>query len=85
MAENNPGTVATDAPILVLNSAADEVVPNALVDTLYQRMCDEGQVVERRVYQDGQGHVGAAPGAYADGAAWLQGRFDGAEPTTTCR
>ena len=85
MEENNPGTVATEAPILVLNSAADEVVPNPLVDILYQRMCSEGQVVERRVYQEGQGHVGAAPAAYTDGAAWLQGRFGGAEPTTTCR
>jgi hypothetical protein len=85
MEENNPGTVATEGPILVLNSAADELVPNALVDVLYQRMCSEGQVVERRVYQEGQGHVGAAPAAYTDGAAWLQGRFDGAEPTTTCR
>jgi Secretory lipase len=85
MEENNPGTVATEGPILVLNSAADELVPNALVNVLYQRMCSEGQVVERRVYQEGQGHVGAAPAAYTDGAAWLQGRFDGAEPTTTCR
>ncbi|HET6950793.1 MAG TPA: lipase family protein [Acidimicrobiales bacterium] len=83
-AENNPGTVATEAPILLVNSAADDVVPNALVDLLYQRMCGEGQVVERRVYELGQGHGAAAPGAYQDAVAWLEGRFGGTEPTSTC-
>jgi pimeloyl-ACP methyl ester carboxylesterase len=82
--ENNPGNVVTDAPVLILHSAADDVVPVALSAILFDRMCQEGQVVERRVYQNGDGHGEAAPGAVADGAAWIQQRFAGEPAISTC-
>lgn len=83
-AANDPGRVATDSPILIVHSAADNVVPATLSQLLVQRMCGEGQVVERRVYDKGQGHVEAVPDAVNDGFEWLQQRAAGGEPVSTC-
>jgi Secretory lipase len=83
-AANDPGRVATDSPILIVHSAADDVVPATLSQLLVQRMCDEGQVVERRVYDKGQGHGEAVPDAVSDAFEWLQQRAAGAEPVSTC-
>ncbi|HEX6238976.1 MAG TPA: lipase family protein [Acidimicrobiales bacterium] len=84
MAENDPGRVVADAPVLVLHSAADDLVPAALSEIMVDRMCELGQVVERRVYEDGLGHAEAAPGAMIDGLEWLDGLAEGAEPVSTC-
>jgi len=83
-AANDPGRLATDSPILIVHSAADNVVPATLSQLLVQRMCGEGQVVERRVYDKGQGHVEAVPDAVNDGFEWLQQRAAGGEPVSTC-
>jgi pimeloyl-ACP methyl ester carboxylesterase len=83
-AANDPGRVATDTPILIVHSAADDVVPAALSELLAQRMCGEGQVVERRVYGKGQGHGDAVPDAVTDGFAWLQERIADEPPASTC-
>jgi pimeloyl-ACP methyl ester carboxylesterase len=82
--ENNPGNVVTDAPILILHSAADDVVPAALSGIMFDRMCKEGQVVERRVYNEGLGHGAQAPEAFRDGFTWIQQRFAGDKPRSTC-
>jgi hypothetical protein len=81
---NDPGRVATDSPILIVHSAADDVVPAALSQVLVQRMCAEGQVVERRVYDKGQGHGQAVPDAVSDAFEWLQQRAADDEPVSTC-
>jgi fermentation-respiration switch protein FrsA (DUF1100 family) len=81
---NDPGRVATDSPILIVHSAADDVVPATLSQLLVQRMCGEGQVVERRVYDKGQSHVEAVPDAVSDGFEWLQQQAAGDEPVSTC-
>jgi hypothetical protein len=47
-------------------------------------MCSVGQVVERRVYDDGGSHGDAVPDAVADGLAWIEERFAGDEPVSTC-
>ena len=83
--ENNPGNVATDAPVLIVHSEADNVVPAALSEILAGRMCDEGQVVERRVYEGTMDHGGAVPDAVSDGFAWVEARFAGEEPASTCQ
>lgn len=46
-------------------------------------MCGLGQVVERRVYDNGQGHVAAGAGAIRDGLAWLDQRLAGEDPVST--
>ena len=83
-AANDPGRVATDSPILIVHSAADDVVPATLSQLLVQRMCSEGQVVERRVYDKGQSHVEAVPDAVGDAFEWLQQRAAGDAPVSTC-
>lgn len=82
-AENTPGAVATPDPILIIHSEQDESVPIAQSETLLQRMCAAGQVVERRVLTEG-GHVGAAVPAYAQGFAWLDGLAAGEKPRSSC-
>jgi predicted esterase len=84
--QNDPGNVATDAPILVVHSDADEVVPIILSRFLLDRMCKVGQVVERRILTDGDGHGAAAPPAYRLGLAWLDDRFgdEPAAPVSSC-
>jgi hypothetical protein len=82
--ENNPGAAATEAPILILHSAADDVVPAALSGILFDRLCGEGQVVERRLYERGQSHGQAVPDAVADGLAWIGQRLAGEPPVSTC-
>ena len=84
MEANNPGEVATDDPLLILHSAADDLVPAALSQITFDRLCGLGQVVERRVYEDGKGHGAAATDAAVDGFAWIDDLFNGAEPISTC-
>jgi pimeloyl-ACP methyl ester carboxylesterase len=83
-AENDPGRVATDTPILIVHSAADEVVPAALSELLFARMCGLGQQAERRVLADGGGHVDAAAPAFVAGMAWIGDRFAGEPAPSTC-
>jgi pimeloyl-ACP methyl ester carboxylesterase len=82
--ENNPGNVATDAPILIVHSKQDDIVPVALSQLLFRRMCTKGQVVERRVYDEGQTHVQAVPDAVRDAFNWIQQRFAGDPARSTC-
>lgn len=82
--DNNPGNVSTDTPILIIHSAADEVVPAALSELLFTRMCGLGQQAERRLYDDGQGHGAAAAPAYVDGFTWIGERFADQPAASTC-
>jgi predicted esterase len=79
--ENDPGRVRSDAPVLILHSAEDDVVPPSLSQAAFDRMCDLDQDVERRVYEDAGGHGDAAPRLVTDGFDWIAARFAG-EPTT---
>lgn len=83
LGENDPGQKAVDSPLLILHSSADVVVPAGLSQAMLTRMCGLDQVVERRVYEKGQGHIEAAPDAVVDGYAWIDGIFTGAKPATS--
>jgi hypothetical protein len=83
--ENTPGHVITDTPILILHSAADDLVPVGLSQVLFDRLCEGGQVVERRIFDDGKGHGPAAIDAYADGFTWIDDLMTGtATAHSTC-
>jgi hypothetical protein len=82
-AENNPGRVKTDSPILIVHSSGDDVVPAALSEAAFTRMCEVGQQVERRVIDAG-GHGEAAPPAFIQGMDWIAERFAGEPATSTC-
>jgi pimeloyl-ACP methyl ester carboxylesterase len=84
LAENDPGRKKVDSPLLILHSAADDVVPVGLSQSLFDRLCRLGQVVERRVYEKGQGHGDAVPDALTDGFAWIQQRMAGDPAISTC-
>jgi hypothetical protein len=84
MAENDPGQVKSDSPLLILHSAADDTVPAGLSLQLFNRLCGRGQVVERRVYNKGQTHIQAVPDAVRDGFAWIEARMAGTPARSTC-
>ena len=80
---NDPGQVKMTAPVLIVHSQDDDVVPEALSRQLTDRMCGLGQVVERRVISEGT-HGAAAIPAYTQGLRWLAARFADAPSVTTC-
>jgi hypothetical protein len=83
-ADNNPGRVATKDPVLIIHSDQDDTVPVVLSSILHDRMCGNGQVVERRVLVNGGRHGPAAVPAVTQGVTWLKGLLDGAQPVNDC-
>jgi hypothetical protein len=81
--ENNPGHEATEAPIFVFHSTQDELIPYQLSEIMMNRMCGNGQVIERVTPAAGS-HGGAAPAAYQAGFDWIQARFDGQPVESSC-
>lgn len=77
--EQDAGTEKTnDAPVLLIHSNADATVPTFFIDQVEQRMCANGQVVQRVDLAEG-GHTQAAVPAYAQAMDWMQSLFDGDE------
>jgi acetyl esterase/lipase len=83
LADNTPGGVSAEAPVLVIHSAADM---NVLIDDsarLLDRLCAAGQVVERRVLPTGD-HVAAAIPAYEQAFTWFDTLTQGTPPQSSC-
>jgi pimeloyl-ACP methyl ester carboxylesterase len=74
-----------DAPTLVIHSEQDAVVPLIFSAALTNRMCANGQVIERRLLPEGS-HTSAAVPAYEQATEWLAERFatDPPEPVSSC-
>jgi Secretory lipase len=85
IAANEPGTVATDSPVLVAYSGADDTTPVPFMDALGDRLCRLGQPAEIVVYDRGESHVAAVDDTVADGLAWIEARMAGDPAETTCR
>jgi len=83
-AENDPGVVATDDPVLIIHSDEDEVVPAFLSGLLHERLCGLGQHVERRVLEGGGSHGAAAVTAYAESFGWFDRLLAGEDVPDTC-
>lgn len=81
--ENNPGHEATEAPIFVFHSTEDELIPYQLSEIMMDRMCSNGQVIERVTPAAG-GHGGATPAAYQAAFDWIQARFEGEPVNSSC-
>jgi predicted esterase len=81
--ENDPGQVKTSSPVLIIHSLQDDIVPAAFSAAIFDRLCEQGQDVERRTYDDGT-HVDAAGPAFVDGLAWIAERFAGDPTTPNC-
>ncbi len=84
MAENTAGTVATNAPLLIIHGDADDRVPLAQSEALLARLCAAGQVVERRVVA-GRNHASTFAELHAAGADWITAVADGTTtPVSSC-
>lgn len=80
----NAGTQkTTDAPVLLIHSTGDDLIPVSHAETLRQRMCDNQQIVELRLINAG-GHGRAGLNAYEHALAWIEGQFRGEPPTNGC-
>ena len=84
VAEQHLGTVAPRAPVLVAHSVDDDVVPFAQDGAMVDEWCAAGATVTF-VPLPVAGHVAAATPAFAEGLAFLDARFAGVPPGTTCR
>lgn len=81
LVRNEPGTVRSDHPVLVLQGSDDPMVPAGATQVLFERMCGLGQDVEQRVVQGG--HLVSFDRA-PELAAWLDDRFAGRPTTPNC-
>ncbi len=78
-----PGTVKTDNPIVIIQGGSDEQIPVASSALLENRMCGLGQVVSRRIYT-GQSHAGVIPVADPEMQTWIHDRFLGLPAPDDC-
>jgi fermentation-respiration switch protein FrsA (DUF1100 family) len=83
LTDNTPGTVAGRAPVLIIHSQEDLNVPVETSATLLARLCDAGQVAERRVLPSGD-HAAAAIPAYEQALDWFADLARGTAPVSSC-
>lgn len=82
-AGNNPGQVAFDAPLLVVQGDADLVVVPARTDAFFERTCAAGQNATLRTVA-GADHDLRSDEARAEIAAWLDTRLAHEPATSGC-
>ena len=81
---NDPGTVRTDVPMLVVQGTADDTVPPALTDTyVTTRACPIGDTVEY-LHVAGATHGTVVFVAAPAIVAWMNNRVAGKLAPTTC-
>jgi pimeloyl-ACP methyl ester carboxylesterase len=83
VAENDPGQVVSDAPVLLVQGGRDALVLPARTAALLARMCGNGQVVEMIDVPEGD-HDTVTGLAADDIAAWVADRFAGEPPVDDC-
>jgi acetyl esterase/lipase len=81
---NTPGAIPTGAPILVTQGDGDPIVPPEATAALVDRLCAQGETVHLRVLA-GTGHLVSGQVAVPQVVEWIDERFAGRAPTTTCR
>jgi len=81
--KQEPGTVRTDVPILIIHGGNDEQIPVVSSQLLLDRMCGLDQVVVRRVYPD-RSHSGVIAPSFPAMLEWIDDRFDGKPAPTDC-
>lgn len=83
LADNDPGSVAFDAPLLLAQGGQDVVVVPARTDAFEARLCRVGQVVHR-VDAPTASHDSIVTDASTEIEAWLADRFAGAPAPDDC-
>jgi dienelactone hydrolase len=83
VAENDPGRVRVDAPLLLVQGDADTWVVPARTDALRSRLCTVGQVVDL-VTVKGATHDSVVAQGGAAITTWLEGRLANTPAPDTC-
>ncbi len=84
VALNTPGSQPTDAPILVMQGEADEIVLPWTTDAFVRRLCQLGNTVNYKRY-DGATHFTVVKPARPDLLAWMADRIAGRPAPSICR
>lgn len=80
---NDPGKHLSPGPMLLVHGDADTTLPRLLSDQLNKQLCGLGETVDYRVYP-GADHSGVVPAAGPEILDWIDARFAGQPPTSTC-
>lgn len=83
LAENDPGQVVADAPLLVVQGGQDILVVPARTDALVERLCGIGQVVDLLEVPEGD-HDTVTGLADDEISTWIADRFAGGGPMSAC-
>ncbi len=83
LALNEVGTVKTISPVLVVSGGRDALVVPARIDLLMERLCHTGDTVERIVLPNDD-HGSEPSTAAPQIKAWIDARYAGAKPPTSC-
>ncbi|MCZ7630799.1 MAG: lipase family protein [Microthrixaceae bacterium] len=83
LSANVPGATPGTAPVLIVHSRTDSVVPIEHGRALARRLCDAGGTVEMRELPEGE-HAPSGVPAYQQGLAWIMDLMHGATPVSTC-
>ena len=79
----DPGHVAVEAPMLLIEGGADTWVVPDRVQYLYEQLCDLGMTTELAVYPTGT-HGTVVDQSWDDITTWFEARFAGEDPKDTC-
>jgi uncharacterized membrane protein HdeD (DUF308 family)/pimeloyl-ACP methyl ester carboxylesterase len=82
-AANTPGAAPTKAPILIVQGEADTIVAPEVTERLVRKLCQKGETVDLRLYP-GIGHLVTGHEAAPAVLQWINDRFAGKPPPTTC-
>jgi fermentation-respiration switch protein FrsA (DUF1100 family) len=84
LAENDPATIAMvpSVPLLIIQGGADEQIPVATTQILYDHVCSLHASVERWIYP-GLDHYGVIAVSTNDMISWMAERFAGSSAVTT--
>lgn len=83
LAENIPGHLRTNAPILIGQGANDPIVSPAVQAQFVKKLCAAGDAVEYRLYP-GLGHLTIAHDTWPAMVQWIADRFADRPASTTC-
>ncbi|HEY8776930.1 MAG TPA: lipase family protein [Gaiellaceae bacterium] len=84
MAETNtPGGAPTKAPLFIVQGTADTIVAPDVTERLVNKLCQRGETVELRLYP-GVGHLVTGHEAAPAVLNWINARFAGKPPPTSC-
>ncbi|MBI2704174.1 MAG: alpha/beta hydrolase [Actinobacteria bacterium] len=83
LAANTPGASKINAPILITQGTADEVVIPSITDTFVQQQCANGEQIEYQMLE-GTDHTYAGVVSAPAVVIWTQDRFAGAPAPNNC-